>query len=87
MFGLDAKQGNGNGWRRAIRVAALIAVSIVAGFVVFIVLFPYSFADTPGTCSSVFGRAVPCNRALSVAAGVATAVLVALVLFLIIRRR
>lgn len=37
-------------------------VSVVAGLVVFVLLFPYAGADTdPPECWSVFGYVVPCG--------------------------
>ena len=65
-----------------------IAVSLLAGLVVLVLLFPASgIVPIPPVCFSVFGYSVPCGGGLAVAAGAATAAGVGLALWLNSRRR
>ena len=64
------------------------AFALLAGLVVLVLLFPGSGIDRqPPECYSVFGYIVPCEDGWAVAAGAATAGVVALVQWLRSRRR
>ncbi|MCA1569959.1 MAG: hypothetical protein LC798_06480 [Chloroflexi bacterium] len=65
-----------------------VALALLAGLVVLVLLFPGSGIDRqPPECYSVFGYVVPCEAGWAVAAGAATAGVVAMVLWLRSRRR
>lgn len=60
---------------------------VVTGLVVFAALFPFAGSDTqPPTCWSVLGYVVPCGAGVAVGAGLAAAVLAAVVDLLRARR-
>ncbi|OGO56405.1 MAG: hypothetical protein A2V84_00925 [Chloroflexi bacterium RBG_16_70_13] len=65
-----------------------IIVALVVGLAVLLLLFPGSGNSAqPPTCYSMFGYVVPCDAWVSWAAGVATAGLVGLGLWMNERRR
>ncbi len=73
---------------RILRRAPPWASALLAGFVVFALLFRGSgTAAIPPTCYSLFGYVVPCEPWLAWAAGAATAGVVVLVLWMNDRRR
>lgn len=66
--------------RTAALVAGCIVVSLTIGLVAFLLLFPFSGADTnPPVCYSVFGYVVPCDARSSVAVGAGTALVLTVV--------
>jgi len=69
--------------------AAKVAVPLLAGLVVFVLLFPASRStDIPPECYSLFAYYnVPCGSGVAITAGVATAVVVGLALWLTARMR
>jgi hypothetical protein len=77
---------NGQGWR----LFASIAVALVAGLVVTVLLLPWGGGVTtdPPQCFSMFRWwSVPCAGWVAPVAGVATAALVGIVLWVAGRRR
>ena len=77
---------NGEGWR----LFASIAVALVAGLIVTVLLLPWGGGvDTdPPECFSLFQwYSVPCDGWVAPVAGIATAALVGIVLWLSGRRR
>lgn len=69
---------------------AWVVASLTIGLVTFLLLFPFSGADTnPPVCYSVFGYVVPCDAEGSVAVGVGTALVLTVVVMvtLAVRRR
>jgi hypothetical protein len=62
---------------------AKLAIASLAGLVVFVLLFPGSgVTPQPPQCYSVFGYSVPCESGVAAAAGVATAGVVGLLLWI-----
>lgn len=63
------------GWeRRGTSTVAKVVITLLAGLVVLVLLFPGSGVDTqPPECYSVFGYTVPCEAWVSWAAGALTA--------------
>ena len=73
---------------RTARLVADTIVATVAGLLLLILLAPTSGVDTqPPECASALGYPVPCGWGLSVGAAVATAVVAAVVLTALRRRR
>lgn len=73
---------------RTARLVADTIIATVAGLLVLILLAPTSGTETQiPTCTSTFGYPVPCGWGLSVGAAVATAVVAAVVLTALRRRR
>ena len=73
---------------RVITIVISLAAATAAGVGVFLLLAPFSQDDSdPPTCYSIFEWVVPCGGGVSVAAGLATGVVVAIVLFAVGRRR
>ena len=78
---LDERRGTGVTMLR-------VAVSLIAGIVVVLLLFPALQFDTlPPQCWSVFDYRVTCGERLSLAAGAATAAVVGLAFWFDGRRR
>lgn len=74
--------------RRAWVTVVKSVVSLIAGLVVLVLLFPAGGVDPiPPQCWSAFEYSVPCGTGLSFAAGAATAGVVGLALWLDGRRR
>lgn len=70
------------------RLVADTIIATAAGLLVLILLAPTSGTDTQSPeCTSAFGYPVPCGWGLSVGAAVATAVVAAVVLTALRRRR
>jgi hypothetical protein len=68
--------------------AIKVAVSLIAGLVVFALLVPTGGVDTlPPVCWGIFDHEVPCGYRLSLAAGVAGAAVVGLAFSLVGRRK
>lgn len=66
----------------AVRSGVAIIAGILAGSVVFLLLFPGVVFDTfPQQCVSAFGYSVPCDSGTAVQAGAATAAAVSLLLW------
>jgi len=65
-----------------------VVVALVAGLIVFVLLFPWGggIDPDPPVCFSMFGTSVPCGGWPAAAAGIATAAVVYLVLWLKDRR-
>ena len=73
---------------RSPRIAAKLAISLVAGLIVIVALLPWHGVDTdPPQCFSMFDYRVPCGSGLAFAAGSAAAGAVGLTLWLVSRRR
>lgn len=73
----------GGAWR----TVAKIVVSLLVGFVVFVLLFPIGRVDTlPVQCLSMFGYGVPCDAGWAPAAGAGAAAVVGVLLWLKDRR-
>jgi hypothetical protein len=74
--------------RRRLAFVANLVAAFMIGAAVLVMLFPSSGDDSdPPTCYSVFNWVVPCDARVSVAAGAASSVIAALVLFAAGRRR
>ncbi len=59
------------------RTGVKFAFAAVAGFVVLVLLLPWSGIDTdPPICYSMFNYSVPCGSGLALAAGVTTGLVV-----------
>jgi hypothetical protein len=66
-------------YRRVLKMR--VAAALLAGLAVFVLLHPTSGIDTlPPICSSAFGYIVPCEWWVSVAAGLATTAVTAVLL-------
>ena len=66
---------------------AKVVIALLAGLVVLVLLFPGSgVMPQPPQCFSVFGYGVPCESGVAVAAGLATAGMVGLMLWIAGRR-
>lgn len=70
--------------QRALTIVVQVVVPLLAGLVVLLILYPGLFtnATIPLQCFSILSFRVPCEDGVNVAAGAATAVLVAVVLWL-----
>ena len=76
------------GSRHPIATVARLVVALAAGFVILLLLFPYSGIDTdPPECYSVFGYVVPCDGWVAPAAAAGAALLVWLAWSALGRRR
>jgi hypothetical protein len=76
--GSGNRQPAGGRWTALGAAGMILGPAVIAGFVVFLLLFPFSGDDSdPPTCYSVFDYVVPCGSGLAVAAGLATGVVVA----------
>jgi len=74
----------GEAWRTVRK----IALALLAGLAVLVLLYPANTADTlPQQCFSMVGLGAPCGAGLAVPGGVATAVIVGLLLWLRDHRR
>lgn len=73
--------------RLALSTVAKVAIPLIAGLVVFALLYPVSRVDIiPYQCSSAVGLDVACDAGLSLAAGAATTGIIGLILWLRNRR-
>lgn len=74
-------------WSIAAKVAIAV-LTVLAGLVVLVLLFPASGVDTqPPECYSVFGYSVPCGDGVAVAAGAAVAAVIGVLFWIAGRGR